>query len=82
MEEGQTYNTEIDVIGTCYKVSATPFPQGEEWRFKVTIQPGNINTVFQYAQTEERDGLASATAGIVPEPLESAIADWLEREED
>ena len=81
MEEGKTYTTEIDVIGTRYQVSATPFSKGEEWRFNVTIQPGNTNTVFQYTQTEEWDGLGSETPGLVPEALAYAIADWLETED-
>ena len=81
MEEGQTYTTALDVIGTHYMVTASPFPVGNEWRFRVTIQPGNIDTVFQYRQEDDHEGLVSATSGMVPHALEYAIGDWIERED-
>jgi hypothetical protein len=81
MEEGVSYAAEFDILGTRYSATAVPFLAGKEWRFRVTIQPGNMKTIFQYAQSEDHDGLAAAERGIVPEPLEEMIGDWIEQED-
>jgi hypothetical protein len=40
-----------------------------------------MKTIFQYAQSEDHDGLAASERGIVPEPLEEMIGDWIEQED-